>query len=136
MVNFYNIYYKLYVKDCQCQIVSHFDICEGTPMPNNGCVRFAAAYSHTALTQGSSTRPLCASCTHTVLTRSSPQRSHHKRSKWLTTVSPRLCTCSGGPTIAQVVQPLVGRLFAQVVRWLGALANWLGDHLSGYLVGM
>ena len=128
MVDIYNICYKLCVKDCQYQIVSHFDICEGTPMPNSGCVRFAAAYSHTVLTQSSCTRPLCASSTHTVLTRSSPQRSHHKRSKWPTvrptTVLPRLCTCSGGPTIAQVV------------RWLGAVANWLGDHLSGYLVGM
>ena len=122
MVNIYNICYKLCVKDCQCQIVSHFDICEGTPMPNSGCVRFAAAYSHTVLTQGSSTRPVCASSTHTVLTRSSPQRSHHKRSKWPTvrptTVSPRLCTCSDGPTIAQVVQPLL--------RWSN---HWLGDYL-------
>ena len=122
-----------YVKEWPSQIVSHFDICEGTSMPNSGCVSFAAAYSqysHTVLIQGSCTRPLCACSTHTVLTQSSPQRSHHKRSKWPTvrptTVSPRLCTCSGGPTIGWLVQLLVGRLFAQVVQHSN---HWLGDYL-------
>ena len=106
------------VKERQCQIVV---VCVLQ-------LRTHTQYSHKS--QGSTTRPLCASSTHTVLTRSSPQRSHHKRSKWPTvrptTVSPRLCTCSGGPTIGWLVQLLVGRLFAQVVQHSN---HWLGDYL-------